>query len=64
MAGYYIRRLLTIIPTMFVVAEGRGLARGAHRHQSVNATGDLALDEAHEGVLVHRPISERRDHCR
>jgi hypothetical protein len=49
---------------VLLVAQGGGLAGGADRHQAVHAAGDLALDQGHEGFLVHRAVAEWRDQRR
>ncbi len=49
---------------VLVMRQGRGLARGADRHQAVHAAGDLALDQRYERFFVHLTVAERRDEGR
>jgi hypothetical protein len=46
---------------MLGVAEGRGFAGGADRHQAVRALLDLPVDELLESLLVDLAAGERRD---
>ncbi len=49
---------------VLVVAERRGLAGGANRDKAMHATGDLPLDQGHEGVVVDDPATKWRDERR
>ncbi len=51
-------------PAVLLVAEGRRLAGGAHRHQPVHPAGDLALHERAERRFVDRAVLERGDERR
>ena len=46
------------------MAQRRGLAGGADRHEAVDSGGDLALDEFAERDLVQHAIPERGDERR
>ncbi len=49
---------------VLVMAERRGLARGPHRHDAVDAGVDLALQQDAEGFLVQHPVAEGSDQGR
>ena len=51
-------------PAVFIVTQGSGLAGGADGNEAVDAAGDLALDQGHEGAFVDLAIAERRDERR
>ena len=46
-------------PFMFLVAQGRALARGSDRNETVGSILDLPVDEFAKARLVHRPVLER-----
>lgn len=43
---------------MLIMAKGRSLPRGSDWHETVNATGDLALDQSDERGFIHLAVPE------
>ena len=49
---------------MFIMSQRGGFARGAHRHQTMAAFGDLPFHMRGKAIQIHRAIFERGDQRR